>query len=115
LEGEHDLLLDYERSLKPYERLEIDSKLLDSSSAVFVVAEVDDPNGKSIWAVVEINRYKKKFDKSKLGKAVPFRATPRKRNDELWPLIHIDYNADNNTPPHSSRWINGIQCYRLSL
>ena len=98
LEGEHDLLLDYERSLAPYERLQIDVKLLEPSSAVFAVAEVDDPKGRHIWVVVEINRSQNKLDKPRMLEPVQFRFSPRKKKNELWPLIHIDYNPDNNNP-----------------
>lgn len=98
LEGEHDLLLDYERSLAPYERLEISAKLLDSSSAVLAVAEVDDSNGKYSWVVVEINRSKDKLEKPRMQDAPQFRTPPRKAKEELWPLIHIEYKPDNKNP-----------------
>ncbi|NOS73371.1 MAG: hypothetical protein HOP36_02275 [Methyloglobulus sp.] len=99
LEGEHDMLLDYERSLAPYERLEINAKLLDSSSAIFAVAEVDDPNGKHMWLVLEISRSREKLGKPKMRVAVNFRMpTPRKGEDKLWPLIHIEHKPDDKTP-----------------
>ena len=98
LEGEHDLLLDYERSLAPYERLGISAKLLDSSSAVLAVAEVDDSNGKYMWAVVEISSSQHKLDKPKMQEAAQFRAPPRKAKEKLWPFIHIEYKPDNKKP-----------------
>lgn len=96
LEGENDMLLDYERSLAPYERLEINAKLLDSSSAIFAVAEVDDPNGKHMWLVLEISRSREKLGKPKMRVAVNFRMpTPRKSEDKLWPFIHIEHKPDD--------------------
>lgn len=95
MEGEHDLLLDYERSLTPYQKLEIKARLLDSISSLLAVAEVDDLNDEHVWVVVDVST-----DKESLGmrerEAVDFRTPSKKRDQAAWPLIHVQYPPDIN-------------------
>jgi len=86
LEGEHDLLLDVERSLAPFERLEIDAALAPASS-VLAVAEIDDPSGRHMWAVISVEPIAPGARALERRKAVHFR-TPR-RGDETWPEVRV--------------------------
>lgn len=96
--GEHDLLLDYERSLVPYEHLEISVNLLDSSSAILAVAEVDDPNSKYSWVVVDVSSSQGKSGMPRMRDATQFRSPYRKVNNEIWPNIHIEYMPNEKKP-----------------
>jgi hypothetical protein len=96
--GEHDLLLDYERSLVPYEHLEISANLLDSSSAILAVAEVDDPNSKYSWMVVDVSSSQGKSGMPRMQDAPQFRSPYRKVNNEIWPNIHIEYMPNEKKP-----------------
>lgn len=92
LVGEHDLLLDYERSLIPFERLAIDVELMDSTAAVLAVAEVDDPRGKNFWVVVSI-ALPRTADITGGNSHAPvhFRAPTLPREREHWPQLHVEY------------------------
>lgn len=98
MEGEHDLLLDYERSLRPYERLKIDAVLTIESSAVLAVAEVDDPEGRHNWAVVAIEASASAPENVRLRPAVHFRAPARQLDSERWPQLRVKYGPDRGKP-----------------
>lgn len=85
--GEHDLLLDSERSLAPYERLEINARLMAPGASVLVIAEVDDPQKKQKWAIVAVESPDLLPKPSPNRKAVYFRSSPRL--SEEWPLVSI--------------------------
>ena len=53
-EGEHDVLLDFERSPAPFQELHIVAGPLAGDAGVLAVAEVDDPSQHQYWAIVAV-------------------------------------------------------------
>lgn len=85
--GEHDLMLDYERSLTPYHRLEIQAKALGPEGAVLAVAEVDDPRKEYTHVVVQIGGTVAGNAPNGLTEAIAFRAQTVKSIEGLWPVV----------------------------
>jgi hypothetical protein len=96
LEYLHDVWLDAERSLVPFERLEIDTVLSGPGAAVLAVAEVDDPKGTHTQAVVAVEHGATAAGTVQLREAVQFRA-PR-RDVEQWPRVTVAHNPDAKQP-----------------
>jgi len=86
-EGEHDLLLDFERSLVPFRELTISATLLAETASILAVAEVDDPAGKHSYFVVAINRSTAREPKLGFGTVVQFRT--RTKKTRRWPYLRI--------------------------
>ncbi len=95
LQWEHDVLLDDERSLIPFERLEVDAALAGPGAALLAVAEVDDPRGEHMRAVIVVAQAGAAGGGVTLGEAVQYRAHPR--NTERWPRIAASYEAAART------------------
>jgi hypothetical protein len=89
LEWEHDLLLDYERSLVPFERLEVDAALAGPGASLLAVADVDDPKGEHMRAVIVVAQAGLAGGAAELGEAVQYRTQPRPT--ERWPRIAVQY------------------------
>ncbi len=113
--GEHDLLLDYERSSSPYQELAIKAKLLSSSSLIEAVAEVNDPDLAEEFVVVNINKNTSDVSGTQYTQAIDFRTPPKLKNQDIWPLLNVKYNNDglilingpelfNGTSYHFMRW-----------
>lgn len=94
--GDHDLLLDHERSLTPFQSLEINAKLINAESSLLAVAEVDDQRHKHLWVVVKIDQSKNDHGKMRMTEAVRFRTHNKKENPQIWPMIHIQHSPDKN-------------------
>lgn len=95
MEGEHDLLLDYERSLEPYQKLEISAVLKDPDSSMLAVAEVDDPKGEHELMVIEVSGSEAVgAGRPHRGEAVDFRAPRKIKKAELWPWFSVRHIAD---------------------
>lgn len=94
--GEHDLLLDFERSLVPYERLEINASFVSPGASVLAVAEIDDPQKRQKWAIVAVESPNTQPKSSPYHEAVYFRAAPRVSED--WPLVSIRFPMDGRQP-----------------
>lgn len=92
--GDHDLLLDFERTSNPYEHLEIEGKLLDRSSAIQAVAEIDDPKREYTHVVFEVTDDDRGGKRMTLDDAVAFRAPPPKSGDQ-WPVVHLKKDLGN--------------------
>jgi hypothetical protein len=97
LEGEHDVLLDRERSLVPFDRLEIDAALLDPASAVLAVAEVDDPGGRNAWAIVTAQKPGGTRSPAQMRDAVQFRSRALPR-DGTWPDLLQEHDPAGAGP-----------------
>jgi hypothetical protein len=95
--GDHDVLLDFERSASPYEQLRIEAHLLNPSSKVYAVAEVDDPKRQHLRVIVEISMEAKGSRRVSIGEAVQYRAPPVKAGMETWPTIHLDRDLSKGT------------------
>jgi len=95
--GEHDLLLDYERSLTPFRYLEIKADFSKPDSAIQVVVEVDDPAGRHSWIVLEISSDPADLLSQREIEEVAFRSPPRIKRKEYWPLFHLQSNQNGNT------------------
>jgi hypothetical protein len=93
-EWEHDLLLDHERSLAPFERLEIQAALTGPKSALLAVAEVDDPQGEHMRAVVALGPSMRAG--SGIEQAVQFRVWHRE--GESWPRLRLAPDAAAGRP-----------------
>ena len=93
--GEHDVLLDYERSLAPYRQLDVDVQLNDGDSSLLAVAEVDDPKRKHQWVVVEFGATQGNRKKVDMGETVDFRSPPLKRNQDAWPRVYYLASHEN--------------------
>jgi hypothetical protein len=97
LVGEHDVLLDYERSLEPYRHLEIQARLLNRDSAISAVAEVDDPHQENAWLVVEFGPAQGQGGQGEIThmcKAVEFRAPAKKQGQAIWPCLSVKFSPD---------------------
>ncbi|MEP7300654.1 MAG: putative glycoside hydrolase [Caldimonas sp.] len=86
--GEHDLLLDYERSSLPYDRLEIDARLA-GSGAMLAVAEVDDPKKEYMYVMFAIGGNARGAGMT-LAEPAPFRSAAVKSRGDLWPMLTDD-------------------------
>jgi hypothetical protein len=95
--GDHDILLDFERSASPYEQLRIDAHLLDAASKVQAVAEVDDPKRQQLRVVVELSKEAKGLRRVSVEEAVQYRAPPVKAGLETWPIIHLERDLSKGT------------------
>lgn len=95
--GDHDILLDFERTAKPYEQLRIEAHLLDASSKVLAVAEVDDPKRQYSRVVVEISKDAKGPRRVSTEEAVQYRAPAPKPGVETWPTIHLERDLSKGT------------------
>lgn len=90
LEGDHDLRLDYQRSLTPYSELEVRARLDSPEAAIYAVAEVDDPKRQNFWLVVRLGR--------EGGRAiasidpVDFRTPPGKAKT-TWPMVSVAHRG----------------------
>lgn len=91
--GEHDVLLDGERSLTPYLRLEIDARLGGGVGGILAVAEVDDRQGRADKVVFDIGRGGEGSVRS--GPPVPFRSTVPKDSRDTWPWITVARGAQS--------------------
>lgn len=85
--GEHDVLLDGERSLTPYTRLEIDLGTVSAQGAIQVVAEVDDRRKQHMLVVIDLGAAAPPEGTARTGPALPFRSTPAKGRNDTWPWI----------------------------
>lgn len=88
---EHDLLLDWERSTTPYKRLQIDASL-QAGAEILAVAEVDDRQKRSEYAVVVVSSAGGARAAGS-GAGVYFKARGPTRNAEPWPRIAVDATA----------------------
>jgi len=130
LVGEHDVLLDGERSLTPYTRLEIDARMADKSSNILVVAEVDDASRKQMNVVFEVKPAAS--GAARMGDPVLFRASNPKREVDSVPIIPVAMRADGSptvlegpqlldgTAYHFRRWSHlrlddGVSVRRIAL
>jgi hypothetical protein len=95
--GEHDVLLDFERSANPYEHLEIDAKLLDRSAAILAVAEVDDPKHEHTQVVLEVSGDDGKGASAALEDGAPFRSPTAKSGRDTWPTLHLKKSLKQET------------------
>lgn len=96
LAWEHDVWLDIERSLVPFERLQLDMVLLAPTSAALAVAEVDDPKGEHMRAVVVVGSALAAAKGASVRQAVQFRA--HARENENWPHIWVEHKTDEKAP-----------------
>lgn len=87
--GEHDVVLDFARSVNPYEHLEIDAKLLEPGSAILAVAEVDDPKREVMQVVLAVTGDDKPAGRVTVEEGVPLRAAAVKNGSESWPTVHL--------------------------
>lgn len=110
LTGEHDLLLDYERSLTPYRTLELDVRFKNPEARAFVIAEVDDPRQNHMWAVVEVNPSPVTTTPEDMIEAMEFRSLPKKVNQPRWPLLQ--YNLSE--PSSGDIVLHGPQIFKDS-
>lgn len=85
LTGEHDLMLDGERSLTPYTQLEIDARLNGPGAVVYAVAEVDDRRGESDTLVFVVRG--DGANPAPSMEAVPFRSVNARGRPEIWPAL----------------------------
>jgi hypothetical protein len=85
--GEHDLMLDSERTLSPYGRLEIRLGPLSPPSRVLLVAEVDDREKKHDTLVIEVAA---REDRNvRFDDAAPFRTVFPKGRTQQWPRLSV--------------------------
>lgn len=82
-EGEHDVLLDFERSAAPFQELRVVAEPLTRDAGVLAVAEVDDPSQQRFWAVVAVGS----GAPSPTRPPVPFRLPQGKRAQ--WPEVQV--------------------------
>lgn len=87
--GEHDILLDYERTAFPYEHLEIDATFRDESAAVLAVAEVDDAKRQHTNVIIRLTPKPPASTVVKLDAAAPFRSHILKSMPESWPVFDV--------------------------
>lgn len=91
--GEHDVLLDWERSLRPYRRLDIATGPLSRDARIYVVAEVDDRNRQQDSVVLQIARATAP-GRPELVEAMPYRAPAPSKREDRWPMITVDARVD---------------------
>lgn len=96
LEGEHDIWLDIERSLSPFQRLELTAVLQDPAAAALAVAEVDDPRGEHAWVVVAVQPSGSTSGTKRLREAVQFRTSHLAR--ERWPWLYLEHKPNSPKP-----------------
>jgi len=95
--GEHDVLLDFERSVNPYEHLEIDAKLLDRSAAILAVAEIDDPRHKYTQLVFKVSGDDNAGSRVTIEDGAPFRSPTAKSGRDSWPTVHLMKDLSKST------------------
>ena len=86
-DGEYDVMLDWERSLTPYRRLRIEG-VPGPGSRIVAVAEVDDRQKRSQFAIVEIKAEGgNAVGKGSSGAPIFFRTRTPKAIDAEWPVL----------------------------
>jgi hypothetical protein len=130
LVGEHDVMLDGERSLTPYRRLELDARLADKSASILVVAEVDDANRREMNLVFEVKP--SASGPTRMGDPILFRASSPKKEIDPVPYVPVALRVDGHptvlegpqllegTPYHFRRWSHlrlddGVNVRRITL
>jgi hypothetical protein len=82
--GEHDLLLDYERSLTPFRQLGLSIRAESPGAEALAIAEVDDPRREKMWLVVRLGP---SGAVPATLESVDFRSPARKNGPALWPVV----------------------------
>lgn len=93
LPGEHDLLLDSDRSLSPYRRLRINASLSTPKSHIYAIAEIDDPKREYTLAMLEIGSGEKPATVVRLGSLAPFRSQSLVSHPETVPIVSVTTSA----------------------
>ena len=93
LVGEHDLLLDSDRSLAPYRQLRLAVSLPTPKSRIYAVAEIDDPKREYTQAMVEIGDMGKPASALRLGALAPFRSQSLTSHPETVPILALPTSA----------------------
>jgi hypothetical protein len=86
--GEHDVLLDWERTLRPYRQLVVEANELPPQSSILAVAEVDDRRRASSYVVVEVSA-RGATSEPQPGGLVLFRSPSPKRGGDGWPTFRV--------------------------
>jgi hypothetical protein len=90
--GEHDVLLDGERSLMPYQRLTINATAKSNGASILAVAEVDDPKKEHDMVIVEVTAVGA-TRAMRLDEPIPFRSTLPRRSQAQWPVLTVARSA----------------------
>jgi hypothetical protein len=91
--GEHDLLLDSDRSLTPYRQLRLAVSLPTPKSRIYAVAEIDDPKKEYTQVMVEIGDIQKSASAIRLGPLAPFRSQSLTSHPETVPILSMPVAA----------------------